>query len=335
MPETAEHTQEHSVATGTSEPTAAPSMPDPAKAESVEGEPAAQESEAAEPEVKKAEPVGQPSDSPVATAGTGPGATRPVATPGKTATAPVTDGEESEAQQKLSELERLEETIGKSESAAKTGAEAAKAANAADARTELAAISREIESDRSKLTEALTTAAARIADAEKRADAAEARLVRESAANREAAAGWVRSQAAEIEADAALAAEIAANPEGTTSTGTAGAASNSRQAELEARIRTLETSLEAEKASKIEALTIAESRLKAIEESAREAEKRVEEAEASLSEAGTAPVSVGAAPGMVTEAEAREAAVVWLRGQIAALRQEISKGDSSDAKGGS
>ena len=117
--------------------------------------------------------------------------------------------------------------------------------------------------------------------------------------------------------------------------GAAAAATGDRQPELEARIKALETALEAEKASKAEALTIAESRLKAIEESAREAEKRVEEAEAAVAEAGTAPVAVGAAPGVVTEAEAREAAVNWLRGQIGALRQEIAKDPGPESGEGS
>ncbi|MEX0620938.1 MAG: hypothetical protein WD181_05085, partial [Solirubrobacterales bacterium] len=160
---------------------------------------------------------------------------------------------------------------------------------------------------------------------------AEAKMARESAASREAAAGWVRGQAAEIEADAALAAEIAASPADTTEVTDA---AKLRQAELEARIGSLEASLEAEKASKIEALTMAESRLKAIEESAREAERRVEEAEDSLAEAGTAPVAVEAVSGIVTEAEAREAAVTWLRGQIAAMRKEIVKGGDTESQGG-
>jgi len=233
----------------------------------------------------------------------------------------------AEPQQTLSELDRMAERIAASETQAKTASEAAKAAVEADARTELSAITREIESDRSKLDAALKEAAVRIESAEKRADAAESKLARESAANREAAADWVRSQAAEIEADAALAAEIAADP----AEGAPASAAGDDRPELEARIKALETALEAEKASKAEALTIAESRLKAIEESAREAEKRVEEAEAAVTEAGTAPVAVDAAPGVVTEAEAREAAVIWLRGQIGALRQEIGKSPTPES----
>jgi hypothetical protein len=99
--------------------------------------------------------------------------------------------------------------------------------------------------------------------------------------------------------------------------------------ELEARVKSLETALEAEKASKAEALTIAENRLKEIEMNARQAEHKIEEAEAAVAAAGTAPVAAAAAPGIVTEAEAREAAVNWLRGQIGALRQEIGKGQKA------
>jgi len=336
MPETAEHTQEHAV------PATTPAVTEPGPKKPETGKPgsdspaATAESappKAGTPKPDTAKPDTGKEDPAKAVAAAATAAPKPPApaAPGTPAPVAVDGKEEAEPQQKLSELDLLEEKIGKSESQARTAAEAARASTAADSRTELSAITREIEADRTKLTSTLSTASARIADAEKRAVAAEAKLARESAANREAAAGWVRSQAAEIEADAALAAEIAADPDGSPA---AGADAGPRQAELEARIRTLETSLEAEKASKIEVLTIAESRLKAIEESAREAEKRVEEAEASLSEAGTAPVSVEVAPGIVTEAEAREAAVVWLRGQISALRQEISKGEASDKKGG-
>jgi hypothetical protein len=235
----------------------------------------------------------------------------------------------AEPQQKLSELDQMAERIDRSQSAAKTAAEAAKAAAAADARTELSAITREIESDRGKLDSALSEAAGRIASAEKRATEAEARLARESAANREAAADWVRSQAAEIEADAALAAEIAAGSEAAGAA--ADASGDADRPELEARIKSLETALEAEKASRAEALTIAESRLKAIEQSARDAEKRVEEAEAAAASAGDATARGTPASTAATEAQAREAAVVWLRGQILALRMEIAKGETTGA----
>ena len=287
------------------------------------------------PEGAKPSPEPGTSGSPSSPSPTSSPAVKTGAIPSPAAPAPPVPVESKEAatwQRGLSELDLLDGKIGKSLTEARTAAEAAKAAAAADSRTELSVITREIESNRANLAAALTAAAKRITDAEKRADEAEAKVARDSAANREAAAGWVRSQAAEIEADAALAAEITAGP-GTGAP--SGADTAPGQPELEARIRSLEASLEAEKASKIEALTVAESRLKAIEESAREAEKRVEEAEASLSEAGTAPVAVEAASGIVTEAEAREAAVVWLRGQIAALRKEIAKDEPTESKGGS
>jgi len=351
MPPTGEHTAEHDMPE-TAEHTGAQDLPDvgPETGEHTGEQPAAaavaDEAEADPRQEKPGDdaesPAGKASGSdreqePAADEQTAKAetATKPEGTP--TGPKPVTGGEGEQLpfkagagtrpaqaaaqQEKVSELDRMAERIAKTEQEAKTASDAARAAVAADARTELSAITREIESDRSKLDAALKEAAARIEDAEKRAAAAEAKLARESAANREAAADWVRSQAAEIEADAAIAAEIAADS-GQERTG----ADDEGRPQLEARIRALETALEAEKASKAEALTVAESRLKAIEESAREAEKRVEEAEAAVSEAGTAPVSVGAAPGVVTEAEAREAAVNWLRGQIGALRQEIAKG---------
>ena len=87
------------------------------------------------------------------------------------------------------------------------------------------------------------------------------------------------------------------------------------------------------------ALTRAAARLKEIEESAKLAEARVEAAETAASEAqNQARLQAAAAPAAGTgasEAEAREAAVIWLRGQISALRQEISRsGESGEGSGG-
>ncbi|HNA45408.1 MAG TPA: hypothetical protein PLO12_12410, partial [Solirubrobacterales bacterium] len=160
---------------------------------------------------------------------------------------------------------------------------------------------------------------------------AEARLLRETAAGREAAAEWVRGQASEIEADAALAAELSGE-EGPASTG-------EPDPVLSARVTSLEAELAAEKAAKEEALTRAAARLKEIEESAKLAEARVEAAETAASEAqNQARLQAAAAPAAGTgasEAEAREAAVIWLRGQISALRQEISKSGDSGKDSGS
>ncbi|MGK2931276.1 MAG: hypothetical protein ACSLFD_00630, partial [Solirubrobacterales bacterium] len=100
-----------------------------------------------------------------------------------------------------------------------------------------------------------------------------------------------------------------------------------------AKIAALEADLAAEKASKAEALSAAETRLKQIEASAQEAEQRIAAAEAAAAEK---PAAVEAAelsselraptPAQADkiEAEARESAVNWLRGQIAALRHEIA-----------
>ncbi|HRV60977.1 MAG TPA: hypothetical protein P5138_10130, partial [Solirubrobacterales bacterium] len=197
----------------------------------------------------------------------------------------------------------------------------------ADAQTELTAITREVESGRTELDDSLKKAAAAIAAAEEKASQAEARLKRETAAGREAAAEWVRGQAAEIEADAALAAEM-------SDEGQAPATSGEPDPVLSARVTSLEAELAAEKAAKDEALTKAAARLKEIEESARLAEARVEAAETAADEArNKAEVQAAAAPAgdgkAATEAEAREAAVNWLRGQISALRQEIAKSDEA------
>ncbi|MEX1219880.1 MAG: hypothetical protein WEB05_05785 [Solirubrobacterales bacterium] len=365
-PETSEHTREHEVASGpvAAEPESKRSEPKKSRARKRPSGPPAEISDSKPPEVEvpkaatakpqeaspvpaaKAEPAKPPAPPLPARPPVPPVPARPPVPPVPAAppaaparppqpapTSPAqAESEEAAAwQKKLDELDLLDGKIGKSVSEARTAAEAAKAAAAADSRTELSAIARELEANRTNLTSTLAAAGKRLNEAKKRADDAEAKMARESAASREAAAGWVRGQAAEIEADAALAAEIAASPADTTEVTDA---AKLRQAELEARIGSLEASLEAEKASKIEALTMAESRLKAIEESAREAERRVEEAEDSLAEAGTAPVAVEAVSGIVTEAEAREAAVTWLRGQIAAMRKEIVKGGDTESQGG-
>ena len=85
----------------------------------------------------------------------------------------------------------------------------------------------------------------------------------------------------------------------------------------------------AEKAAKTEALTKAEARLKSIETSAKEAEQRMSAAEQAAAEAKRAEAT---GP---SEAETREAAVSWLRGQIAALRQELGKSGSDNPGEGS
>jgi len=222
-------------------------------------------------------------------------------------------------------LDILEKQITESETRSRTALEAAQAALKTDAQTEVAAITREVETSRTELDQALTKAAAAIASAEDKASQAEARLLRETAAGREAAAEWVRGQAAEIEADAALATEMSGEEKGTP----AGEA----DPVLAARVTSLEAELAAEKAAKDEALTKAAARLKEIEESAKLAEARVEAAETAATEARTKAEQAPAGDGSgATEAQAREAAVNWLRGQISALRQEIAKGDEPGEK---
>ncbi|MCC6755988.1 MAG: hypothetical protein IT199_06415 [Solirubrobacterales bacterium] len=228
-------------------------------------------------------------------------------------------------------LDILDQQITEKETVAKTALEAAQAALKTDARTELTAITREVEGGRKELDESLGKAAAAIAAAEEKASQAEARLLRETSAGREAAAEWVRGQAAEIEADAALAAEM---NEG----GSPAAQADGPDPVLNARVAALEAELASEKASKEEALTRAAARLKEIEQSAKLAEARVEAAEVAATDAQRqAQANVAKAAGSAnkaTEAEAREAAVQWLRGQIAALRQEIAKGGDESKDGG-
>ena len=210
MPETAEHTGVHDLpdsgdAADTAEHTGEADLPAAAAATVAAKKPPekkeartepAQPSPAAEavPEAKAGKAVAKETPAEKTSAGKAPAEDaaeeKPLPSKAGAGTKPM---EAPAPQQKLSELDQMAERIAAGESAAKTAAEAARASLAADARTEISAITREIESDRSKLDAALKEAAGRIESAEKRADAAEARLARESASNREAAAGWVRS----------------------------------------------------------------------------------------------------------------------------------------------
>jgi len=224
-------------------------------------------------------------------------------------------------------LDVLDKQIAETEAKSKTALEAARASLKTSSPTELTAITHDIETGRGELEESLKKAAAAIASAEEKATQAEARLLRETAAGREAAAEWVRGQASEIEADAALAAEMSGDPQGAAPAG-------DPDPVLAARVTSLEAELAAEKAAKDEALTKAAARLQEIEQSAKLAEARVEAAEAAATEAkNQAQVQAAAAPAadgnQTADAEAREAAVNWLRGQIGALRQEIAKSGES------
>ncbi len=117
----------------------------------------------------------------------------------------------------------------------------------------------------------------------------------------------MREQAAEIEADAAVAAEL------TGSSGPAPANDDGRIRELEGEVESLRTQVEEERREKTRAIEAAEARLKEIE-------ARAAEVEAGAATEGSGPDA----------AELREAAVTWLRGQIVALRREIETGGGSD-----
>ncbi|MDQ2623455.1 MAG: hypothetical protein M3Y45_10515, partial [Actinomycetota bacterium] len=134
-----------------------------------------------------------------------------------------------------------------------------------------------------------------------------------------------------IEADAALATEL--DRDGNEIPPPPGSAAEvDPDPVLAARVSSLEAELAAEKAAKTEALVKAEARLKEIESAASAAEERVAAAEAAAGAAAAAkePEPLSSAADR-TEAEAREAAVAWLRGQIGALRKELA---SPPAPGG-
>ena len=85
----------------------------------------------------------------------------------------------------------------------------------------------------------------------------------------------------------------------------------------------LKAAVETERTEKVEAIAAAEARLGEIEAKAREAESRLSD---------QPPPSEGIPAGGPSPAETREAAVDWLRGQIAALKKEIES--SSRGSGG-
>ena len=226
------------------------------------------------------------------------------------------------------ELESVASRIDETERQAKVASEAARAALQADSKTELSAITRAIEGEQASLDRALEVAAKRIHEAEREAENARARLTRELASTREAAASWVRNQAEEIEADAALAQEMASSAYEGEASGLGGDAGEARIQAMESEITSLRASLEAEKASKAEALAKAEVRVREIETAAREAERKVDEARK------WAPEEARLEEKRAQEAELREAAVLWLRGQVAAVRDQGKAVDEAEERPG-
>lgn len=226
------------------------------------------------------------------------------------------------------DLGSVELRIDQTEREAKMASEAARAALQADSKTELSAITRAIEGEQASLDRALEVAAKRIHEAEREAENARARLARELASTREAAASWVRNQAEEIEADAALAQEMASSAYEGEASGLGGDAGEARIQAMESEITSLRANLEAEKASKAEALAKAEVRVREIETAAREAERKVDEARK------WAPEEARLEEKRAQEAELREAAVLWLRGQVAAVREQGNAVDEADDRPG-
>lgn len=365
-----EHTEEHLLPSWRTagEPSTPETAPAAGTGSATEAEKAAPEPEAAKPEAAKAgperespKPKPKPEPEAVKPKPESPAEPKPpTVAPTPSATAPVTppvakspktaapaarpgpepavasaaatgadskpDGGTTEPAATESPLARLEEKIEADHRRARNAIDAAKATLKTESRTETAVITRDIAEGSEKLDSTLKEAAALITRADERAAAAEAKLAREGAAGREAAAAWVRGQAAEIEADAALAVEI-----GQEESTTAAPATGEADPVLTARVAALEAELAAEKAAKTEALVKAEARLGEIESRAKAAEERV----AAAAEAATAakPVPEPAPdPSGRSEAEAREAAVAWLRGQIGALRKELAGQDDPPAK---
>lgn len=211
-----------------------------------------------------------------------------------------------------SPLDALDRRLEQEERAARTGVEAAKASVNAESGTEISSLLETLARDRESLDQALSSASTRLSEAERRASEASERASRVEAENREAAARWVREQAAEIEADAAVAAELA------ESRPTPGSGDEAQMRNLEAEVQSLRKELDDERREKARAIESAEGRLREIEARAVEVES------ARAKEPSEGP----------SASELREAAVGWLRGQIVALRREIESAERKD-RGGS
>jgi len=303
--ETAEHTAEHRIPTD-------PDAGKPAVPES-ETTTAAGSTEAVEPEpTPPPEPESKPAE-PAQGAAAG-------KTPESEPAVPETTGrrEETPSPEKVapaarepepSPLDQLERRLEQEERTARSGVETARASVEADSGTEVASLLETLASDRAGLQEALAAASTKLAEAERRAGEATEKASRLEAENREAAAQWVREQAAEIEADAAVAAEIAESRPAVAQV------DETRVRELEAEVAGLQGELEGERREKVRAIEAAEVRVRDIEARAVE----IEAAKGDESDAGP------------SAAELREAAVGWLRGQIVALRREM---EAAERKGG-
>ena len=208
-------------------------------------------------------------------------------------------------------LDALERRLEQEEREARTGVEAAKASVDAESGTEIASLLETLARDRESLDQALSSASTRLSEAERQASEASDRASRIEAENREAAARWVREQAAEIEADAAVAAEIAESRPST------GPVDEAQVRNLEAEVQSLRKELDDERREKARAIESAEGRL-------REIEARAVEVESVRAEGQSEGPSAS---------ELREAAVGWLRGQIVALRREIESAERKDRGG--
>lgn len=273
---------------------------EPARHETAAGTPsgkAAGEKRSEPPAEAAGESAPKKPPAPVAGPGSGP--------PGKAVAQSTTPGKA--AAPGSSPLDALEARLEREEREARTGVEAAKASVEAESGTEVASLIETLKKDREGLEQALGAASVRLADADRRAGEAAEKATRLEVENREAAARWVREQAAEIEADAAVAAELSEAPRATPT------GDPDRLRELEGEVSSLRSQLDDERREKTRAIEAAEARL-------REIETRATEVEAEAGRAASGPDA----------AELREAAVTWLRGQIVALRREIEAGGGRD-----
>lgn len=315
--ETAEHTTEHRlppapVGEAVTESAAGETAPEPPN--ELAAEPAPKQTAADTPSEKVTEPA--PEETPPKSAPGPAGRPAPTKPPAVVADPGSDAARESEAQPAKagragapgsSRLDDLEARLEREEREARTGVEAAKASVGAESGTEVASLIETLKKDREGLEQALGAASVRLADADRRAGEASEKATRLEVENREAAARWVREQAAEIEADAAVAAELSEGPQATP------AADAGRLRELEGEVSSLRSQLDDERREKVRAIEAAEARL-------REIETRAAQVEAETGQETAGPDA----------AELREAAVSWLRGQIVALRREIEAGGGRD-----
>ncbi len=268
----------------------------------------------------------------------------------------------SSLDQLLSEIENAERDLN---NRALSATDSAATADTSDS-VALASLEAELAREQQVADQALAEMQSKVDEAEKRAaeaaaDTAEAKArvaVAEQASReteaklRTAAAEWIRRQVEEIKAQAAgpgptaalesaaaeraemelaLRAAEVARAQAEAGRGAAESVLAKADTDHKAAIAKLEADLGRVREEKAQAVQAAERRLAEIEEHALAATSRIDEAEQKFSDEQNQALADAEARADAAEADARQAAAQWLRGQIAALRAEIERGNAAQS----